>query len=271
MKREYSYGNTDMLLAAKTISKAFLESNKELSKYREDWTLEYAQKLVDKIDYGIRKYIYTDPKRELRAVSSKLYTAVETTLKDLSAIRVQIVNDFPEESDAILRMIGFKEAYQGGKIQNSQPSLIKLLMALEKEITPAMRKKILSRGMRPEHLDRLKGRADLLKELNASQEDLKNSTKYIKVEAQVYLNEIYVEVIKICKIAYRIFHDDPIMRDRFSFSKTIRNMINKREAKPDDKKEKDQKGDEEKNNDELKDTNKSEAKDPETKTISNWT
>jgi len=224
MKKSFNFRNSEMLLAAKTVSESFVENIDELSQFRTNWTRDYAEKLRQRIDYGIDNYIEMDPRKQLRDATAHLISIQVPALKDLSAIMVQIKVDFPDEADKILRELGFSTNYSKATKHNSQEELIQLLKGFQKGMTQKLRKKIESKGVNPALIDRLIGFADSLMVANTRQEFLKESSKKVSEEATIYMNEIYNEVIGICKIAKGVFDNDPILRNQFTFSKVVRNM-----------------------------------------------
>ncbi|WP_025864779.1 hypothetical protein [Prolixibacter bellariivorans] len=63
-----------------------------------------------------------------------------------------------------------------------------------------------------------------MKAANISQETLKATTKEVTEEAITVFNEIYKEVIGICKIASSFYKDDKLKKEQFTFSKVVARM-----------------------------------------------
>lgn len=223
-KKSYPYRDAEMLLAAKTVAKSFQENLELLSTYRTNWTPEYAEDLVSRIDYAIDNYMEIDQKKELREATAYLSSIQLPALRDLTAFRTQVAADFRKEGDEILKQLGFDQNYNDAKRKGSQEGLIRVLAAFKLGMDDDLKEKITSKGMTPGLIDRIILYAHNLKEANASQEMLKESTKMITSEARESFKEIYAEVISICKIAYGCYAFDPVLRGQFIFAKVVRNM-----------------------------------------------
>jgi hypothetical protein len=83
---------------------------------------------------------------------------------------------------------------------------------------------LLEKGTNPVLIDRIIGNADQLKDANVTQETLKENTKEVSDEAVGIFNEIYDEIIGICKIAASYYQYDTLKKEQFTFSKVIANM-----------------------------------------------
>ncbi len=73
-------------------------------------------------------------------------------------------------------------------------------------------------------LERVIGYADSMKQANVSQETLKEETKTVSQDITVIFNDIYNEIIGICKIASNYYKYDELKKDMFTFSKVVSNM-----------------------------------------------
>ncbi len=83
---------------------------------------------------------------------------------------------------------------------------------------------LLEKGTNPVLIDRIIGYADQLKDANVTQETLKETTKEVSDEAVGIFNEIYDEIIGICKIAVSYYQYDTLKKEQLTFSKVIANM-----------------------------------------------
>jgi hypothetical protein len=223
-KKVYPYRDAEMLLAAKTVVKSFQENIDLLSTYRTNWTPEYAEDLASRIDHAIDNYMEIDRKKDLREATAYLSSIQLPALRDLSAFRTQVAADFRQGAEAILNLLGFNENFNDAKRKGSQEALIRVLAGFKMGMDDALKEKIVSKGMKPGLIDRIISYADNLKEANATQEMLKETSKMVTSEARTVFSEIYKEVIGICKIAYGCYTFDPVLREHFSFAKVVRNM-----------------------------------------------
>ena len=91
-------------------------------------------------------------------------------------------------------------------------------------INDNLKNQIVEKGTNPELVDRIIGYANQLKQANVTQETLKETTKEVSNEAVAIFNEIYDEIIGICKIASNFYQYDSLKKEQFTFSKVVSNM-----------------------------------------------
>lgn len=222
-ERIYKVKDVDMLLASKTIVETLNQNLDELSVARSTWNQEYVDHLATKIDDAIENYLGMDKKKELRETTSNLASIQAPAQRDLSFIKTQIEVDFDKKAKEILKVLGFDKSLRAVQ-RGDQEALIELLYSFKKGLTDSLKTEITAKGTNPLLIDRIIDYADQLKQLNVSQESLKESTKVLSEEAVKAFNDIYNEVIGICKIAYNFYQYDPIKKEQFTFSKTVSNM-----------------------------------------------
>ncbi len=241
--RTYKSKDVEMLLAAKTVTQNLKENLTDLSLVRTNWTKDYVAALAAKIDHAIDHHLGIDKKKELREATGKLAAIQAPALRDLSFMKTQLKVDFAKEAKAITKKLGYDKTTLR-KAQNSdQEALIQLLYAFKKGMTEDLKKQIVEKGNAPALIDRIIGYADQLKEANVTQEALKETTKIISAEAVKAFNNIYEEIIGICKIASNFYRYDALKKEQFTFNKVIANMNAKKKVKKKDeeKSEKDKK------------------------------
>lgn len=221
--RKYNYQDVDTILACKTITTNFITNLSELSAVRTNWTPEYANGLSDRIDYSMDEHLGLDKKKELRQASAKLAELQIPAMRDISFLKKMIEVDFKTEASDILKSLGynikFREVQQG-----NQEALIQMLFAFNKGMTDNLKEQIVEKGTTPELIERIKGYAKEITNANITQETLKETTKDISAEALKAFNDIYTEVIGICKIAQDFYRFEPLKKEQFTFSKVVENM-----------------------------------------------
>jgi len=224
--RNYSYKDVDMLLTSKTIIESFKLNLSELSSARSNWDEEYANNLAEKIDNAIEDYLGLDKKRELRNATAYLSSIQTPTIRDLSFLKKQLEVDFAGDKSKLkemLKNLGFEKNLR--KVQNSdQEALIELLYAFKKGMKASLKSEIVTKGTNPELIDRIINYADQMKQANISQETQKETTKAVSEEAKNAFNEIYTEIIGICKIASSFYQYDTLKKELFTFGKVLSNM-----------------------------------------------
>lgn len=224
--RNYSYSDVDMLMAAKTIGLSFKANISELSITRTDFTEEYADALLDRIDNAIENYLGVDVKKSLRDATAAL-TAIQIPAKrDLSYFKTQIDDDFKDDNakkTEILRTLGFLDHLKS--VQNGgQEALLNLLFAFKTNMMDSLKAEITSKGMAPALIERIINYADTFKQANAAQENFKETTKELTQEITNSFNSIYDEMIGICKKASNFYQYEPLKKEQFTFSKAIANL-----------------------------------------------
>jgi hypothetical protein len=212
-----------MLLASKTITTSLSDNLADLSMARTTWTSDYATALATKIDDAIENYLGLDKKKELRDATARLAALQNPAMRDLSFIKTQIDVDFGTEAKRILKKLGFDKNLRAVQ-KGDQEALIQLLYAFKKGLTDELKTQITEKGTNPALLERIVAYADQLKDANISQETLKETTKVISEEAVNVFNEIYEELIGICKIASSFYQYEPLKKEQFTFSKVVSNM-----------------------------------------------
>lgn len=228
--RNYSYKDVVMLMAAKTILQSMLVYLGELSAARTNWTEAYVANLIRKIDTAIEAFLGLDKKQDLREATELLNLIRIPALRDLGFIKTQIEVDFATKAGEILKTLGLTK-----NLHNiSQEDLIEVLYSFKKGMTDEQKTTITEKGANPVLIDMIIGYADQLQQANLTQEGQKASGKEVSQEAVDTFNEIYNEVIGIGKIASKIYKDNPVRKDQFTFSKVVQKMgtANKKEEEP---------------------------------------
>lgn len=221
--RNYNFKDVDMLLASKTIIETLKSNLSDLSVARSTWTEDYANQLATKIDSAIENYLGLDKKKELRDTTANLASIQEPAMRDLSFIKTQIEVDFDGEAKEIIKTLGFDKNLRA--VQNrDQEALIELLYSFKKGLSKKLKDAIIAKGTNPELIDRIISYADQMKQTNISQETLKETTKALSDEALQEFNNIYDQVIGICKIASSFYQFDTLKKDQFTFTKVVENM-----------------------------------------------
>lgn len=223
ISRTYKVKDVEMLLASKTIAGTLNENLGDLSIARSNWNETFASDLSTKIDNAIDNYLGLDKKKELRDATSKLSALQAPALRDLSFLKTQIEVDFPKEAKEIEKKLGYNKNLRDVQ-KGDQEALIQLLYTFKKGMNDNLKNQIVEKGTNVALIDRIIGYADQLKEANVTQESLKETTKEVSDEAVTVFNEIYNEIIGICKIASNFYQYDTLKKEQFTFSKVVANM-----------------------------------------------
>ncbi|MBN2612914.1 MAG: hypothetical protein JXB00_15265 [Bacteroidales bacterium] len=224
--RNYSCKDVDMLMASKTIAENFWANISELSATRTDWSEQYANDLITRIDNAIETHLGIDAKKDLRNATVTLASIQVPARRDVSYFKTQVDEDFKKETskrDEILKTLGFANHLRGVQ-KGNQESLIQLLYQFKTNLTDTLRQEITAKGMNPTLLDNIIGYADTFKQANVTQETLKGSTKEITQEVSDVFNGIYDEIIGICKKASNYYQYEPLKKEQFTFAKALSNL-----------------------------------------------
>lgn len=229
INRSYNFKDVDMLLASKTIVETLKLNLSDLSMARSTWTEEFATQLATKIDAAIEKFLGLDKKKELRDTTANLASIQTPAMRDLSFIKTQIEVDFGKDAKQIIKTLGFDKNLRSVQ-KGDQEALILLLYSFKKGLTSNLKTQIIEKGTNPVLLDRIIAYADQMKQVNVSQETLKETTKTLSADALSVFNDIYTEIIGICKIASSFYQYDTLKKRQFSFTQVIKNMNSARKV-----------------------------------------
>lgn len=221
--RNYNCKDADMLLASKTIINNLFLNLAELSLLRSDWTVSYVDELDSRIDNAMDNYLGLDRKMELREATVIVTSIQASSLRDLAFMKAQIEVDFAKTAKMILKRLGYDKNYRGA-YKGDQEALIKLLYRFKDGMNGQLKEDMVSRGMNAELIDRIISYTDQLRETNVSRETLNEVTKNVSAQAIEVLNEIYNDVIEVCKIASNFYQYDSLKKDQFTFSKVVKNL-----------------------------------------------
>jgi hypothetical protein len=229
-QRNYSVKDEVMLMACKTIVKNMSINLSDLSLVRSNWTEDYVAGLDTKIDTAMNDFLGLDKQKDLRAATDQVEDILKPAIRNLGFLKTQIEVDMGKDAKEILRALGYTKPLNA----LDQEGVITLLYAFKKGMTDDLKAQMLAKGTNPVLIDETIGYAEALQQANLSQEVLKGSSRELSAEAASAFNGIYTEVIGICKIASRIYHDDPVKKSQFTFNKVVARMgaNNKKEEEP---------------------------------------
>lgn len=219
-QRAYKVKDELMLMACKTIVANLSTNLSDLSMVRSNWTETYASELDGKIDTAINNYLGLDKQKELRAATEQVENILEPALRNLGFLKTQIEVDMGKQAKEILKGLGYTKTLS----KLDQEALITLLFAFKRGMTEDLKIQLTSNGTNPALIDSILGYAEALQQANQAQEVLKGQSREQSDEAVETFNAIYSEVIGICKIASKIYHDDPVKKAQFTFSKVVKRM-----------------------------------------------
>jgi oligoendopeptidase F len=212
-----------MLTACSTIIESAITNQSKLLPRRSTWAPPYFDNFKKRIDAAFQNHLGIDSAKDLRQSTQVLLGIQKQALKDLALVKVQIDEDFKKEITRrieILKQLGFT-TYLKDAQRKDQEAMINLLYMFKQNL-PGLRAEIEAKGTDKASLDNIVGYADTLKNANVTQETFKGGKKAITAEAVTEFNEIYDELIKICKIAAKFLAEEPALKDQFTYSKVLK-------------------------------------------------
>ena len=230
-KTSYSHKTVDVLLTSNVIGKDFKAHIDSFSPIRTDWTVEYADSLINRSEDALSNLLGVDHQGELRESTKRVREIMDNAKADLHNFKVNVMDDFEDEvAEEILTKLGYNRYYEEA-YNDDQESLMSLLNNFKNSMTEDLRKLVTSEGISPGFIDQIIVYAPEFQEANLAQEELKNHWNEPSMEARREFQAIYDEIIKICKIGRIIYRDNPEMRDRFTFSKVLAKVSSNRVAR----------------------------------------
>jgi len=214
-----------MILASGVVIKNLEFNLGELKTVRTNWTPAYVTEVKNRVDTVATDILGEGNKQLLYESTDKLRLVIDPAIRDISSLKKQIDVDFAKDTSkqkAILKDLGFTDNLL--KIQRrSQPAVIAFLLLFGRNIVN-YKTEILAKGTSPELITRLTGYAKVIKDANELQEHLKSSTKDLTNDAIAELNEVYTEIIGICKIAADHYLGNTVKKEMFTFDTIAKNM-----------------------------------------------
>ncbi|MFP4620346.1 MAG: hypothetical protein ACLFM7_03485 [Bacteroidales bacterium] len=221
---KYKYEHIDMLLAAAIAVQSFKKYVNELSYIRSYWTPDFAEFFADRIENAMKNHLGVEYPDDLRKSNERIMEIRPTTRRDLAFIKWQIEMNFSkEEADAILNYLGY-DRYFAHVISHDQQSLVNLLFFFKSGMNYGLRRLITGQGTNPPLIDRVIEYAGIFQRANQIQKQLREKARQPSGKAHREFQEIYKEVILICKTGAVFFQEEPEKREGFVFSGIVQSL-----------------------------------------------
>ena len=221
--RKYNCTDSEMLTASETILNHCTDNSEKLIEEKPIWQDPYFPGLITTVQEAYSKYLGIDNAKVLRNATLALKAIIKPAQEDLSKFKTNISVDYSKDKvtlDETLNTLGFHK-YPKAITNHNQEQLIGLLSQFSQNLTAELEADLVSKGTNPVLLTRIKEYASTLTAANVAQETAKGTRPEVTAASINALNNIYDDVIGICKVAQNIFKDDKIKHDLFSFSKTL--------------------------------------------------
>ena len=96
-KRLYTCKDVEMMVTIKTISENFKRYILELAAVRTNWTPEYAEGLITRIDGILHTHLGIDSKKDFRSATTVAESMQFPARRDISYFKTQIEDDFKKD------------------------------------------------------------------------------------------------------------------------------------------------------------------------------
>ncbi len=225
-QRMYSYKDVVMLVACQTVIENFKTHKEEIIAARTIWADPFISNFETRLNKATTTYLGLDPRQELKTATQAITLLQEAALKDLSFLKTQIEADFSADKvrmSTLLDVLGFRSYWPAAR-RKEQQSLIQLLYQYRNGLMKAVKTELTAKGSQETLLNRISGYAETLRKANVTQETLKGTSKEITEAGTIEFNAIYEQAMAICKICAKLFADNLQVKDKFVFSRVVKNM-----------------------------------------------
>jgi len=226
VKRVFVGKGVEMLTVCDIIVTHAIDHKGQLQALRSTWADPYFENLQAKIQETNTEFFGLDGAKHLREATALINALQVAALKDLGFLKVQIEEDFKKDKAfvaSVLKTLGFADFYRNAQMR-SQEALVQLLFQFKQNLTDQLKNTLVGGGTNAVLLEGLVDKAENLRKANVNQEVFKGDRKSSTQEATIRFNDIYEEVISICKIATKIFKDNAVLKDQFSYAKNLQTL-----------------------------------------------
>jgi len=229
-KRSYPYQDGDTAIACRLAVENIKNNLDALSQVDTSLTNPYLNNLKDQCLQAM-VMLGMNPEEGMLDATLTLNNMIEPALEDLKIIKQMLKVKFDkEETGQILNKLGYPKYYKRA-VNRDQEELIKMHFAFSQGMSETLKTRITATGINPVIIDRIIARTEVLYEANVRQEEAKVTARAMNNETIDFCNQLYEEVIGLCKIAYSFYSKDPEKRNQFSFTRLVKNL-NARSGKP---------------------------------------
>jgi hypothetical protein len=215
-----------MLLACQMVAEHFKAHKAQIIAQRATWADPFIAGFEARIKAATEQYLGLDAKKDQKSATLAVTGLQEAALRDLSLLKVQVEEDFATDKPrrtVLLDTLGFASFWSAAR-QKDYQALLQLLYQYRTGLSKSIKAEITAKGADKALLERIAGYADTLKQANIAQETHKVSSKDVTEAGTVEFNAIYEQAMSICRICTRIFADAPQVKEKFVFSRLVRNM-----------------------------------------------
>jgi hypothetical protein len=213
------------ILTCRKIAQSFSENIYELSSIRRNWSPDYAESLMGRINKMMNLSFTREALNEHLEKHNQFYDLMVAALRDTSIFRAELKVDFKHDKDFLKKTfddLGYTDYFSDAK-NGDHYSLYKMILTFKENMSSELELVIIGRGINKGLINRIKSHHKSLEELKACF-DPSHDSDLMSKELMNKINAIYSEIKDICRIANAYYEFDPIQRDKFSFYKVMINL-----------------------------------------------
>lgn len=236
MKRNYKTPHLVMLQTCQVIVTNLISLIAFFTQRRKSITIEFAQTLLNRIVAGI-ELVSGDKLHEQKDATLAVEAIVETARKKAKNLYTDLYTVYVKDKtrlNFILQALGFTQ-YYAKACKGNQEHLEGLLYAIKQNIE-TYRAELIAKEISADTIDALCNYAIRFNTVNTTQESEKSQVGDLTEKQQTELNDIYTEVMAICKLAKDIFSEEPAKQKMFFFSNIAKGFHNSGNGKTDEEK-----------------------------------
>ena len=221
-QRQYKGTDAQMLMASGQIADRGIEHVEVLSARRPQWKDPFFPDLKAKITAALSKNIGADTLSQVKDATTIVEETLSAAHRGLMDLKVEIEVGFrknPTRMNSLLTNLGLNKL----TAKNSkQSSYVDMLFTLKSNLTPTVKAELVEAGANPAAIETLLQQATLLINANDTQESLKVNRKSTNATNVDELNDIYEEVISVCKLVSTYFVGNKELLEQFSFNSALK-------------------------------------------------
>ena len=226
MEQNFKYKAVDMLIGSRVLCENFKTFKPQLTAVNTKWEDPFIGDLETRINKAIDKHLGIDSKSLQKVATGDIQELQKEAGEKLALFKTVLSVNFESNKDRlqwILDTLGFTTHLKN--VQNDdQEALIQLLAQFKENMTPDLTTEITDTGMAADIITGITDMAQNVREADVTQEKLKEESKTYTEEAIKEFNEIYTEIIGICKVGHKLFKSDKLKAEHFSFAHIIQAM-----------------------------------------------
>lgn len=222
-ERKFPGKTVNFILATKVVASSMDENTSDMLEVNTTWTPEYISQLNTRIDNIASEYMGVNIRNELFKATALLNVAMRFVTEKLVTFKKNIEIDFKGTPDysTMMSELGLNTK----SIHDlTQPQIISMVTNLKRTLTPELIAKITAKGMPASLPASITGKAQEIIDLNTQQEKLKSQTKEATGTMLTRMNDLYKDIIKICKLSADYYKKDRAKKSMFTFTKVMKNM-----------------------------------------------